>query len=43
MQGPQWPFLLAHGLGVVVVNCWDKFYTLGRAPRTKEILSDFHE
>ena len=29
--------------GVVVVNCWDRFCTLGRAPRTKEILPDFRE
>ena len=43
MHGPKWPFLLAHGPGVVVVNCWDRFYTLGRAPRTKETLPDFHE
>ena len=43
MNGPKWPFLLAHGPGVVVVNCWDRFCTLGRAPRTKETLPDFHE
>ena len=43
MHGPKWPFLLAHGPGVVVVNCWDMFYTLGRAPRTKETLPDFRE
>ena len=43
MHGPKWPFLLAHGPGVVVVNCWDRFYTLGRAPRTKETLPDFLE
>ena len=35
--------LLACGPCVVIVNCWDKFYTLGRAPRTKETLPDFHE
>ena len=35
--------LLACGPGVVIVNCWDKFCTLGRAPRTKETLPDFHE
>ena len=35
--------LLACGLCVVIVNCWDRFYTLGRAPRTKETLPDFHE
>ena len=46
MYGPKWPFLLiliVYGPGVVVVNCWDKFYTLGRAPRIKETLPDFHE
>ena len=43
MHGPKWPFLLAHGPGVVVVNCWDKFFTLGRTPRTKETLPDFRE
>ena len=41
MHGLKWSFLLAHGLGVVVVNCWDRFYTLGRAPRTKETLPIF--
>ena len=35
--------LLSCGPCVVIVNCWDRFYTLGRAPRTKEDLSDFHE
>ena len=43
MHGPKSPFLLAHGPGVVVINCWDKFCTLGRAPRTKETLLDFHK
>ena len=43
MHGPKWPFLLAHGPGMVVVDCWDRFCTLGRAPRTKETLPDFHE
>ena len=43
MHGPKWPFLLAHGPCVVVVNCGDGFCTLGRAPRTKETLPDFHE
>ena len=28
---------------VVNVNCWDMFYTLGRAPRTKETLPYFCE
>ena len=35
--------LLACGPCVVIVNCWDKFFTLGRAPRTKETLPDFRE
>ena len=43
MHGPKWPFLLAHGPGVVVVNCWDRFCILGRAPHTKETLPDFRE
>ena len=46
MYGPTCPFLLiliVYGPGVVVVNCWERLCTLGRAPRTKETLSDFHE
>ena len=43
MHRPKWPLLLAHGPGVVVVNCWDRFCTLGKAPRTKETLPDFRE
>ena len=43
MNGPKWSFLLAHGRGVVVGNCWDMLCILGRAPRTKETLPDFHE
>ena len=43
MHGLKWPFLLVHGPGVVVVNCWDRFCTLGRTPRTKETLPDFRE
>ena len=35
--------LLACGPCVVIVNCWDRFCTLGRALRTKETLPDFHE
>ena len=35
--------LLACGPCVVIVNCWDRFCTLGRAPLTKETLPDFHE
>ena len=30
------------GPGVVVMKIWDRLY-LGRAPRTKETLLDFHE
>ena len=30
MQGPKWPIiLLACGPCVVIVNCWDRFFTLG--------------
>ena len=43
MHGPKWPFLLSHGPGVVVINCWDRLCILGRVPRTKETLPDFHE
>ena len=35
--------LLACGPCVVIVNCWDRFCTMGRAPRTKETLPDFRE
>ena len=35
--------LLACRLCVVIVNCWDRFCTFGRAPCTKETLPDFHE
>ena len=35
--------LLACGPCVVIVNFWDMFFTLGRAPCTKETLPDFHE
>ena len=35
--------LLACGPCAVIVNCWDRFCTLGRAPRTKDTLLDFHE
>ena len=35
--------LLACGPCVVIVNYWDMFCILGRAPRTKETLPDFHE
>ena len=46
MHGLKWPFLLiliVYGTGVVIVNCWDRFCILGRAPCTKETLPDFHE
>ena len=33
--------LLTCGPCVVIVNCWDRFCTLGRAPRTKETLPNF--
>ena len=35
--------LLECGPCVVIVNCWDMFCTLGRAPCTKETLPDFRE
>ena len=35
--------LLACGPCVVIVDCWDRFCTLGRAPHTKKTLPDFHE
>ena len=35
--------LLACGPCVVIVNLLGQVYTLGRAPRTKETLPDFHE
>ena len=43
MHEPKWPFLLAHESGVVVVDGWDRFCTLGRAPRTKKTMPDFRE
>ena len=47
MQGTKWPLflliLIVYGPGVVVVDYWDRFCTLGRAPRTKETLPDFRE
>ena len=42
-MGPSGHFYSHMDPGVVVVNCWDRFYTLGRAPRTKETLLDFYE
>ena len=35
--------LLACGPCVVIVNCWDRFCTLGRAPHIRETLPDIHE
>ena len=35
--------LLAYGPCVVIVNLLGQVCTLGRAPRTKETLPDFHE
>ena len=35
--------LLAFGPYVVIVNLLGQVYTLGRAPRIKETLLDFHE
>ena len=43
MHESKWPFLLAHGPGMVVIDCWDRFCTLGRAPRTKKTLPSFCE
>ena len=46
MYGPKWQFysfLSVCGLGVVSVKCWDRLCVLGRVPRTKKILPDFHE
>ena len=40
MYGPKWPFLLMYMSHDI--NVWDRLY-LGRTPRTKETLSDFHE
>ena len=35
--------LLVFGPFVVIVDYWDRFCTLGRAPRTKETLPDFRK
>ena len=35
--------LLTFGPCVVIVDYWDRFCTLGRAPRTNETLPDFRE
>ena len=43
MQGPKWPLFYSHVDLVWSLNCRDRFCTLGRAPRIKETLPDFHE
>ena len=46
MHGIKWPFysfLSVCGPSVVGVKCWDRLCILGRAPRIKETLLDFHE
>ena len=40
-MGPTWPFLLACGPSVVILNCLGQVLYLGRAPRTNETLPDF--
>ena len=42
-MGPTWPFLLACGLYVIILNCLGQVLYLGRAPRTNETLPDFRE
>ena len=44
MYGPKWPFLLiliVYGPGVVVVNCWDRFCTLGELPVQRRLYPIF--
>ena len=43
-MGPSGHFthFYSYVVSVVVVKIWDRLY-LGRAPRTKETLLDFHE
>ena len=46
MQGRKWPFLLIliiYEPDVVISLLLGQVCTLGRAPRTKETLPDFHE
>ena len=44
MQGPKWPLFYSYmDLVWSLQTVWDRFCTLGRAPRTKETLPDFHE
>ena len=42
-MGHTWPFLLACGPCVVILNCLGQVLFLGRAPHTKETLPNFHE
>ena len=41
MQGLKWPLFYSHV--VVILNCLGQVLYLGRAPCTKETMSDFHE
>ena len=44
MQGPKWPLFYSHVdpvWSLLIVRTG--FFTLGRAPRTKKTLPDFHE
>ena len=43
MQGPKWPLFYLHVDPVWSLLMFETGYTLGRAPRTKETLPDFHE
>ena len=46
MYGTKWlfySFLSVCGPGVAGVKYWDRLCILGRAPRRKETLPDFHE
>ena len=46
MQGPKWLFLfilIVYGPYVAILNYLGQVLYLGRAPRTKETLSDFRE
>ena len=42
-MGPTWPFLLACGPCVAILNCLGQVLYLGKAPRTTETLPDFRE
>ena len=41
MHGLKWPFLLAHGPGVVVVNCWDRFVPWVKLPVQRRLYPAF--